>query len=167
MLDAVYTTFLLCFFPRTFFFEQQIGQFTLGLLYIRFTYYSTDYQQECSILSNWFSLRCLGPWINHLPRVWWSTFRLMVLNWQLMCKFCIVGRNFLLISCLYWCLYTLLKFCFLLLWNSILILSTLFCARINGWLNNREVGDLRRQRDHYDVSVMNWALWRNTNTSKQ
>ena len=26
---------------------------------------------------------------------------------------------------------------------------------INGWVNNREVGDLRRYRAHYDVTVMN------------
>ena len=25
---------------------------------------------------------------------------------------------------------------------------------INGWLNNRETGDLRRHLSHYDVSVM-------------
>ena len=25
---------------------------------------------------------------------------------------------------------------------------------INGWVNNREAGDLRRHRDHYDVIVM-------------
>ena len=30
----------------------------------------------------------------------------------------------------------------------------LTCARINGWANNREAGDLRRYRDHYDVTVM-------------
>ena len=29
-----------------------------------------------------------------------------------------------------------------------------FCARINGWVNNREAGDLRRYRTHYDVIVM-------------
>ena len=28
------------------------------------------------------------------------------------------------------------------------------CAWINGWLNNREAGDLRRHRAHYDVTVM-------------
>ena len=28
------------------------------------------------------------------------------------------------------------------------------CARINGWVNNREAGDLRRHRVHYDVIVM-------------
>ena len=31
---------------------------------------------------------------------------------------------------------------------------TLICARINGSVNNREADDLRRQRDHYDVSVI-------------
>ena len=28
------------------------------------------------------------------------------------------------------------------------------CARINGWVNNSEAGDLRRHRGHYDVNVM-------------
>ena len=28
------------------------------------------------------------------------------------------------------------------------------CAWINGWVNNREAGDLRRHRAHYDVTVM-------------
>ena len=28
------------------------------------------------------------------------------------------------------------------------------CAWINGWVNNREAGDLRRHRVHYDVMVM-------------
>ena len=28
------------------------------------------------------------------------------------------------------------------------------CAWINGWVNNREAGDLRRNRAHYDVTVM-------------
>ena len=31
---------------------------------------------------------------------------------------------------------------------------TLICARINGWVNNREADDLRRYRTHYDVIVM-------------
>ena len=35
------------------------------------------------------------------------------------------------------------------------VMFTLICARINGWVNNREAGDLRRHRGHYDVSVMN------------
>ena len=30
----------------------------------------------------------------------------------------------------------------------------LIWARINGWENNREAGDLRRHRGHYDVNVM-------------
>ena len=34
------------------------------------------------------------------------------------------------------------------------LMFTLICARINGWVNNREAGDLRRYRPHYDVIVM-------------
>ena len=34
------------------------------------------------------------------------------------------------------------------------LMSSLICAWINGWVNNREAGDLRRHRTHYDVSVM-------------
>ena len=30
----------------------------------------------------------------------------------------------------------------------------LICARIHGWVNNREAGDLRRHRAHYDVTVI-------------
>ena len=30
----------------------------------------------------------------------------------------------------------------------------------NGWVNNREAGDLRRHRAHYDVIVMLWRLMR-------
>ena len=32
----------------------------------------------------------------------------------------------------------------------------LICAWINGWVNNREAGDLRRHRAHYDVTLMYW-----------
>ena len=32
------------------------------------------------------------------------------------------------------------------------------CARINDWVNNREAGDLRRYRGHYDVTVMHKRL---------
>ena len=35
------------------------------------------------------------------------------------------------------------------------LMFSLICARINGWVNNREAGDLRRHRAHYDVTVMN------------
>ena len=38
-------------------------------------------------------------------------------------------------------------------WRGALMIS-LICARINGWVNNREAGDLRRHRAHYDVIVM-------------
>ena len=31
---------------------------------------------------------------------------------------------------------------------------SLICVWINGWENNREAGDLRRYRAHYDVIVM-------------
>ena len=29
---------------------------------------------------NWFPLQCLGPWMNHLSPIWWSTFRFIFLN---------------------------------------------------------------------------------------
>ena len=32
----------------------------------------------------------------------------------------------------------------------------LICARINDWVNNREAGDSRRHRSHYDVTVIHW-----------
>ena len=38
-------------------------------------------------------------------------------------------------------------------WRGALMFS-LICALINGWVNNREAGDLRRYRAHYDVIVM-------------
>ena len=38
-------------------------------------------------------------------------------------------------------------------WCGVLMFS-LICAWINGWVNNREAGDLRRYRAHYDVIVM-------------
>ena len=38
------------------------------------------------------------------------------------------------------------------------LMFTLICARINGWVNNREAGDLRRYRSHYDVIVMRKVL---------
>ena len=38
-------------------------------------------------------------------------------------------------------------------WRGALMFS-LICARINGWVKNREAGDLRRHRAHYDVIVM-------------
>ena len=37
----------------------------------------------------------------------------------------------------------------------------LWYAWINDWVNNREAGDLRRYRTHYDVIVTWWTIWRN------
>ena len=38
-------------------------------------------------------------------------------------------------------------------WRGALMFSWI-CTWINGWVNNREAGDLRRYRVHYDVIVM-------------
>ena len=46
-------------------------------------------------------------------------------------------------------------------WRGVLMFS-LICVSINGWVNKREAGDLRRYRIHYDVIVMAWTnrpLW--------
>ena len=42
-------------------------------------------------------------------------------------------------------------------WRGALMFS-LICVWINDWVNNRETGDLRRQRGHYDVIVMQLFL---------
>ena len=34
----------------------------------------------------------------------------------------------------------------------------LICAWTNGWVHNRDAGDLRRQWTHYDVTVMDWSV---------
>ena len=39
-------------------------------------------------------------------------------------------------------------------WRGALMFS-LICVWINGWVNNREAGDLSRYHAHYDVTVMN------------
>ena len=44
-------------------------------------------------------------------------------------------------------------------WRGALMFS-LICDRINIWINNREAGDLRRKRSHYDVIIMyTMATW--------
>ena len=47
-------------------------------------------------------------------------------------------------------------------WRGALLFS-LICAWTNGWVNNRDGGDLRRHCAHYDVTVMtrcyNEPLW--------
>ena len=45
-----------------------------------------------------------------------------------------------------------LEFCLIYVW-------------INGWVNNREAGDLRRYRAHYDVIVMTRAMYQFCNVS--
>ena len=44
-------------------------------------------------------------------------------------------------------------------WRGALMFS-LICAWINDWVNNREAGDFRRHRGHYDVIVMNEIMGR-------
>ena len=41
-------------------------------------------------------------------------------------------------------------------WRGAFMFS-LICVWINGWVNNREAGDLRHYRIHYDVTVMWWC----------
>ena len=43
------------------------------------------------------------------------------------------------------------------LWRGALKFS-LICTRINGWVNDREAGDLRRHPAHYDVTVISKLL---------
>ena len=42
-------------------------------------------------------------------------------------------------------------------WRGALTFSFI-CAWINAWVNNREAGDLRRHRAHYDVTVMGHVI---------
>ena len=45
-------------------------------------------------------------------------------------------------------------------WRGALMFS-LICARRNDWVNNREAGDLKRHRGHYDVNVMeHQQIWK-------
>ena len=48
-------------------------------------------------------------------------------------------------------------------WRGALMFS-LICVWINGWVNNREAGDLRRYRTYYDVTVMIGVLFFVSNT---
>ena len=49
-------------------------------------------------------------------------------------------------------------------WRGSLMLS-LICAWTNGWVNNRDAGDLRRHRAHYDVNVMSYVTWASCRTA--
>ena len=42
-------------------------------------------------------------------------------------------------------------------WRGALMFSLIY-AWINDWVNNRETGDLKRQRGHYDVIVMRYLF---------
>ena len=41
------------------------------------------------------------------------------------------------------------------LWEPLIFLE----VKLNCWVNNREAGDLRRHRTHYDVTVMIWPYY--------
>ena len=45
------------------------------------------------------------------------------------------------------------------LWRGALMFSLIW-AWMNSWVNNREAGDLRRHRAHYDVTVMSYRHFR-------
>ena len=65
-------------------------------------------------------------------------------------------------------------------WRGTLMFS-LTCVWINDWVNNREAGDLRRHRGHYDINVMraivntivlmpvkwSWRIWVNPRVPNQ
>ena len=46
------------------------------------------------------------------------------------------------------------------------LIFSLICAWTNVWVNNRDAGDLRRHRAHYDVTVMYTVFLREWNHSK-
>ena len=54
--------------------------------------------------SNRLSLWCLVPWIHHLPRVCWSTFWILVLKQQLVCKFVIMENTFFIFFQFFFCI---------------------------------------------------------------
>ena len=56
--------------------------------------YLLGYSTGAGLICNWLSLRCLVPWINHLPPVYWSTFWKSSLKWRWVCKFDTLENNF-------------------------------------------------------------------------
>ena len=48
--------------------------------------------------------------------------------------------------------------------SRVALMFSLICVWINGWINNREAGDLRRYRAHHDVTV--WDLYPSNNPVK-
>ena len=45
------------------------------------------------------------------------------------------------------------------------LMFSMICAWINSWVSNRDAGDLRRRRAHYDVTVMEWIISSDKRTS--
>ena len=95
---------------------------TMNLIYISYTYWTKNYQQECSRLGNRFSLQCYGPRMNNLPPVWCFIFRFIPLKYHIVCKFGIVKQTFLFVSCLYIRFCSLIKFCLLFILSSVFTL---------------------------------------------
>ena len=69
-----------CFRPWTF--SLNIGLNRLPLdSFVSCLHSPLGFSTGSSRLRNWLSLRCLVPWINHLPPVCWSTFWKSSLKW--------------------------------------------------------------------------------------
>ena len=73
-----------CFYPWTFF--QNIG-FNMVPSDPFMLHLATQLLQRSFRLCNWFSLRRLVSWINHLPPACWSTFWKSFFKQQLSCRF--------------------------------------------------------------------------------
>ena len=98
-------------------------------------------QQESSILCNWFSLRRLGPWTNHLPPDGPSWWRHQMEPFSASLAF-VWGIHRSAVNSPHKGQ-----------WRGALMLS-LICTWINARVNTREAGDLRRHHAHCDVIVM-------------
>ena len=70
---------------------------------MRFTFETKDNQPGLFATEQMIPLGCLGPWMNHFPPAWWSTFRFRLFNCQLASKFYMAERflltDFLLYPC--------------------------------------------------------------------
>ena len=106
-------------FLSRYFKKNLIGLVTMGLLYIRFTYLMQDNQQRGFRLSNGFTSQHLGLWMNHLPPVWWPTFRFMFLNDGCCVRFSYWSELLLIFI-------NLILVFIILLRNSLYILRTLY-----------------------------------------
>ena len=140
LLDTVYLTPSRLFLSTDILFEQQIGQNTVDILYIGFTYMNPtkDDQPGCSRHSNWLCLRGLGTWWNNRPPVRWSTFRFRFLKWQLMFKFGIVEMTFywlvafIRILVQYLCFaYYFSSHVYFLLWNNLFVIYVVLSYSID------------------------------------